>query len=77
MVWAVKRPLCGNWMPVLATKKGRPFLYCGHCRYGFMVPAKVGMGNLNKACQEISESGLIPETHKKYQELKHEEQTEE
>lgn len=59
-------------MPALATKRGRPFLYCGHCRYGFMILAKVGMDAFDKACQEINESELIPETRKKYQELKYE-----
>jgi len=64
-------------MPALATKRGRPFLYCGHCRYGFMLLAKPGMEALNKSCQEISDSDLIPETRKKYQELKYGEETEE
>ena len=75
MILAIKCSLCGNWMPALKTKKGRPFLYCGHCRYGFMILAKVGMDAFNNACQEINESDLIPETRKKYQELTYEEET--
>lgn len=70
MVAAVKCALCGNWMPVLTTKRGKPFLYCGHCRYGFMILAKSGIETLNKVAQEISESDLIPETRKKYNEKK-------
>lgn len=68
MVLAVKCPLCGNWMPAMKTKKGRPFLYCGNCRYGFMLVAKAGMQNFEKVAQEINESQLIPETRKKYDE---------
>ncbi len=70
MVTAVKCPLCGNWMPVLTTKRGKPFLYCGHCRYGFMLLAKPGIEALNKIAQQINESELIPETRKKYNEKK-------
>lgn len=68
MVLAVKCPLCGNWMPAMKTKKGRPFLYCGKCRFGFMLVAKAGMENFEKVAQEINESQLIPETRKKYDE---------
>ena len=68
MILAIKCPLCGNWMPALKTKKGRPWLYCGKCRYGFMLMANVGIQNFEKAAQEINESDLIPETRKKYQE---------
>ena len=64
MMLAIKCPLCGHWMPALKTKKGRPFLYCGNCRYGFMLVAKKGMDNLDKVAQEISESDLVPETRK-------------
>ncbi len=68
MILAIKCPLCGNLMPAMKTAKGRPWLYCGKCRYGFMLMAKVGIQNFEKAAQEISESNLIPETRKKYQE---------
>lgn len=70
MVTAVKCPLCGNWMPVLTTKKGRPFLYCGKCRFGFMLLAKPAIEALEKVCKEINESDLLPETRKKYNEKK-------
>ena len=70
MVTAVRCPLCNNWMPVLTTKKGKPFLYCGKCRYGFMVLAKSGIEALNKVVTEVSESDLLPETRKKYNEKK-------
>ena len=68
MILAIKCSICGNWMPALKTKKGRPWLYCGKCRYGFMLMANVGIQNFEKAAQEINESDLIPETRKKYQE---------
>lgn len=68
MILAVKCGICGNWMPAMKTKKGRPWLYCGKCRYGFMLMAKVGMQNFEKVAQEINESDLVPETRKKYQE---------
>ena len=73
MISAVKCSLCENWMPVLTTKKGKPFLYCGHCRYGFMVLAKSGIEALNKAVKQINESDLIEPTRKKYNEKKSEE----
>ena len=71
MVTAVKCPLCGNWMPVLTTKRGKPFLYCGRCRYGFMVLAKPGIEALNKVAQQISESDLLAETRKWYNKKKY------
>ncbi len=64
MILAIKCPLCGNWMPVTRTKKGRPFVYCGKERYGYMVVTKVGMEAVDRIAQEISESELIPETKK-------------
>lgn len=73
MVTVVRCPLCNNWMCVLTTKRGKPFLYCGNCRYGFMLLAKVGIEALNKVIKQVSESELIPETRKKYDEKKAEE----
>lgn len=70
MLYAIKCPLCGNWMPVLTTKIGNPFLYCGKCRYGFMLLAKAGKEALTKVAKEINESDLLPETRKKYNEKK-------
>lgn len=61
---ALRCPICGNWMPAIKTKKGRPFLYCGREKYGFMLATKVGMETFNKVAQQISESDLIPETRK-------------
>ena len=74
---AIKCPLSDHWMPVITTKRGKPFLYCGHCRYGFMLLAKPSMEALNKSCQEISESQLDPETRKWYRKKKYGEETEE
>ena len=68
MMLAIKCPLCGHWMPALKTKKGRPFLYCGNCRFGFMIVARRGIENFENAAHEISESQLIPETRKKCEE---------
>lgn len=64
MILAIKCPLCGNWMPVLKTKKGRPFAYCGREKFSLMVVTKVGMEAVDKVAQEVSESDLIPETKK-------------
>lgn len=73
MVTVLRCPLCNNWMPVLTTKRNKPFLYCGNCRYGFMLLAKSGIEALNKVVKQVSESELIPETRKKYDEKKAEE----
>ena len=73
MLYAIRCPLCNNWMPVLITKKGAPFLYCGNCHYGFMLLAKAGKDALAKVSQEINESDLLPETRKKYNEKKNQE----
>ena len=73
MVTVIKCPLCGNWMCVLTTKRGKPFLYCGSCRYGFMLLAKTGIEALDKVSTQVNESELIPETRKKYNEKKGEE----
>lgn len=70
MVAVVRCSLCKNWMFVLTTKKRKPFLYCGKCRYGFMLLAKSGIEALNKVVTEVSESDLAPETRKKYNEKK-------
>lgn len=70
MVTVVRCPLCNNWMFVLSTKNSKPFLYCGKCRYGFILVAKSGIGALNKVVTEVSESDLLPETLKKYKEKK-------
>ena len=67
MILAIKCSLCSNWMPALKTKKGRPWLYCGKCRYGFMLMANVGIQNFEKIAKEINESDLIPETRKMYE----------
>ena len=64
MILVLKCPLCGNWMPILTTKKGRPYAYCGKEKFGFMVVTKVGMEAVDRVAQEVSESELIPETKK-------------
>jgi len=51
-------------MPILKTKKGRPFVYCGIEKFGFMILTKVGMEAVDKVVQDMSESDLIPETRK-------------
>ena len=70
MVSVVRCALCNNWMFVLTTKYGKPFLYCGKCRYGFMLLAKSGIEALNEVVTEVSESELLPETRKKYKDKK-------
>ncbi|MBA7689674.1 hypothetical protein ES703_98182 [subsurface metagenome] len=60
---SVKCALCGNWMSCVETpKKGIPHLWCGICRYGFLLVTKEAIDNLNKSCQEIDESDLPPPT---------------
>jgi len=62
----VKCPLCGNWMSCIETPNGKPYLFCGICRYGFLLISKESIENLNKSCQEIQESGLSAPTLEYY-----------
>jgi len=57
-ICTIKCPLCGNFVASLVTKRGAPFLYCGICKFGFMILAKTGKDNLANACQEIDISQL-------------------
>ena len=61
----VKCGLCDNWMASMVTKRGAPFLYCGVCKYGFMLLAKEGKDNFSSKAQEIDETDL-PEPTKKW-----------
>ena len=66
MLCTVKCPLCGNWMACRKTPNGKPHLFCGICRYGFLLISKKAIDNLNKSCQEIQESDLPPPTLEYY-----------
>lgn len=61
----VKCPICGNWMSRTRTKRGKPLLYCGRCSIASMILKKSTTEVLDKACQSIPESELIPETLRK------------
>ena len=66
MLCTVKCSLCGNWMSAIETANGKPALYCGICRYGFLLVAKEAIDNFNKSCQQIEESDLPPPTLEYY-----------
>lgn len=66
MLCTVKCPLCGNWMSAIETPNGKPALYCGICRYGFLLVSKDAIDHLTKSCQEIQESNLPTPTLEYY-----------
>jgi len=51
-------------MPILKTKKGRPFGLLRHREVRLYILTKVGKDAVDKVAQDISESDLIPETRK-------------
>lgn len=57
-------------MFVLSTKRNKPYIYCGKCRFGFMLLAKPAIQALSEVVKEVSESELPIETRKKYNEKK-------
>jgi len=63
---SIRCPICGNWLSRTTTKRGKPFLYCGHCGYGTMLLRGSAIKDLDVVCQTISESDLPPETLKKH-----------
>ncbi len=54
MLLAVRCAGCNNWMSILAAKKGKAFLYLGHCRYGFMLLAKSGIEAFEKVRRRLT-----------------------
>lgn len=58
MLDTIRCPLCHNYMANIETPNGKPALYCGVCRYGFLLVSREGQENLSKSCERIEESQL-------------------
>lgn len=56
----IKCGICGGYMSRTTTKRGQPYLYCGHCRIGFMVLKKATAEALDKVCENVEEKDLPP-----------------
>jgi len=62
MLDTVRCSLCNNWMANVQSLNNQPRLYCGVCKYGFMLMSVEAIENLGKACERINESDLPPRT---------------